>query len=135
MVDAISSMFHDRRCKYSPFVLPLFVGVQMEVNEGPEFIIGPTNGGSKYTKMDVGRDGEADPGIEFEINGVTGLLVPSMRLCRHFKTLRMACPSVDFKCTNIFSSYKTTMSNPSSFDVPIFNSCDVPHNLSFKVSS
>jgi len=85
--------------------------------------------------MDVGTNGGTNPGIEFEVNGIAGLLIPSMRFCQHFKTLCMAYPSIDFKCTNTSSFYKTTLSNPSSFDVPIFNSRNVPHNLSFKVSS
>ncbi len=107
----------------------------MEINEGSKFIMGPTNGRYKSIMMDVGADGKANLGIEFEVNGVARLLVPSMRLCQHFKTLRMACPSIDFKCTNTSSFYKTTMSNPSSFDVPISTLAMFPHNLSFKVSS
>jgi hypothetical protein len=37
--------------------------------------------------MDVGVDGKIDPRIEFEVNGVVGLLVPSLKLCQHFKRL------------------------------------------------
>jgi hypothetical protein len=85
--------------------------------------------------MDVGANGGIDPWIEFEVGGVVGLLVPLMRLHLCFKTLHMAYPSVDFKHTNISSFYKTTMFHPSSFDVPIFNSCNVSCNFSFKVSS
>ncbi len=59
----------------------LFVGVGMELDEGLEFIIGLTNGRFKSIVMDVGANGKIDPGIEFEINGVTGLLIPSMKLC------------------------------------------------------
>jgi hypothetical protein len=53
----------------------------MELDEGLEFIIGLTNGRFKSIVMDVGANGKIDPGIEFEINGVTGLLIPSMKLC------------------------------------------------------
>jgi hypothetical protein len=63
MVDAICSMFHDYYCKYSPFILPLFVGVGMEVDEGHEFTTSPTNGGFESIKMDVGADGRIDPRI------------------------------------------------------------------------
>jgi hypothetical protein len=49
--------------------------------------------------------------------------------------LRMACPPIDFKCTNTSLFYKIIMSNRSPFDVLVFNSCNVFHNLSFKVSS
>ncbi len=77
MVDAICSMFHDYYCKYSPFVLPLFVGARVEVNEQLEFIVGPIDGGFKSIKMDVG----VDPRIEFQVNGVARLLIPSMKLC------------------------------------------------------
>jgi hypothetical protein len=107
----------------------------MEVDERPEFIIGSINGGSESIEMDVGVDGGADSRTKFEVDGIARLLVPSMRLCQCFKTLRMACPFVDFKRTNISSFYKTTLFDPSSFDVLIFNSCNVSHNLSFKVSS
>jgi len=37
--------FCDYCSKYSPFILPLFVGVEVEVDEGPEFTTCPTNGG------------------------------------------------------------------------------------------
>jgi hypothetical protein len=37
MVDAICSMFYDCYYKYSPFVLLLFVGAKVEVDEGLEF--------------------------------------------------------------------------------------------------
>jgi hypothetical protein len=72
--------------------------------------------------MDVGIDGGTHLGIEFEVDGVVRLLIPSMRLCKHLKTLRMACPPIDFKCTNTSSFYKTTLFDPSSFDVLVFNS-------------
>jgi hypothetical protein len=107
----------------------------VEVDEGPKFTTCPTNGRSKSTKMDVRVNGETYLGIKFEVNGVVGLLVPSMRLCQCFKTLHMACPSIDFKHTNTSSFCKTILSDPSSFDVHVFNSCDVSRNLSFKVSS
>jgi len=77
MVDAIRSILCDCCCKYSPFVFPLFVGARVEVDEGLEFIASPTNGGFESIEMDVG----IDPRIEFEVNGVVGLLVPSMKLC------------------------------------------------------
>jgi hypothetical protein len=63
MVDAICSMFYDHYCKYSPSILPLFVGVGMEVDEGPEFTTSPTNGGFESIKMDVGAYGRIDPRI------------------------------------------------------------------------
>jgi hypothetical protein len=85
--------------------------------------------------MDVRANGGVDPRIEFEVDGVVGLLVPLIKLCRRFKTLCMACPYVDFKRTNISSFYKTIMFNPSSFDVPILNFCNVSHKLSSKVFS
>jgi hypothetical protein len=46
--------------------------------------------------------------------------------------LHMACPSIDFKHTNISSFCKITLFDPSSFDVLIFNSCNVSHILFFK---
>jgi hypothetical protein len=85
--------------------------------------------------MDVGANGGVDPRIEFEVDGVVGLLVRSMRLCQCFKTLCMPCPFVDFKCTNISSFCKTTMYDPSSFDVLVFNYHNVSCNFFFKVSS
>jgi hypothetical protein len=133
MVDAICLMFYDYCYKYSPFVLPLFVGARVEVDEGLESTTNPTNGRYVSIDMDVGIDGRAYLGIKFEVNRVVGLLIP--RLCRRFKTLRMACPSIDFKLTNTSSFCKTTMFDPSSFDVPIFNSCNVFRNLFFQVSS
>jgi len=128
MVDAICSMFYDYCCKYSPFVFPLFVGIGV-VDEGFKFIADPTNAGFEFIDMDVGADGKADPKIKFEVNGVVGLLVPSLKLCQHFKRLRMACLSIDFNPTNTSSFYKTTMSDPFSFDVLVFNSHNVSHNL------
>jgi hypothetical protein len=110
----------------------LIVGVGMEVDEGPELTTGPINKGSESIEMDVGANGGVDPGIKFEIDGVVRLLVPSMKLCLCFKTLHIACPYVDLNCTNIFLLCKTTMSNPSSFGVHVFNSCNVSHNLSSK---
>jgi hypothetical protein len=135
MVDAICSMLCDYYCKYSPFVFPLFVGARVGVDEGPKFTTRPTNGGYESIEIDVRADGGTNLGIKFEVDGVTGLLVPSMRLCQCFKTLCMACPYIDFKRTNISSFCKTTLSDPSSFDVHVFNSYNVSRNLSFKVSS
>jgi hypothetical protein len=135
VVDAIGSMLHDYCYKYSPFILSLFARARVEVNEGPEFTIGPSNGRSKSIEVNIKVDGGAYPRIKFEINGVIGLLIPSMRFCQHFKILHMACPSIDFKGTNISLSYQTILFNPSSFDAPIFNFCNVSHKLSFKVSS
>jgi hypothetical protein len=63
MVDAIHSMFCDYYCKYSPFVLLLFVGVGVEVDEGLEFTTCPTNGGFETIKMDVGANGGTNIGI------------------------------------------------------------------------
>jgi hypothetical protein len=135
MVDAIHSMFCDCCYKYSPFVLLLFIGAKLELDEGLEFIANPTNGRFESIYMDVGVDGGRDLGIKFEVNGVARLLVPSIGFCRRFKTLLMACPSIDFKHTNTSSFCKTTLFDPSSFDVPVFNSCNVSRNLYFKVSS
>ncbi len=53
----------------------------MEVDEGLEFTIGPSNRGFESIEMDVGVNGIIDPGIEFEVDGVVRLLVRSMRLC------------------------------------------------------
>jgi hypothetical protein len=47
----------------------------MEVDEGPEFIVGPTNRGFESINMDVGANGGIDPRIEFEVDGVAKLLV------------------------------------------------------------
>jgi hypothetical protein len=47
----------------------------MEVDEGPEFIVGPTNKGFESINMDVGANGRVDLGIEFEVNRVVRLLV------------------------------------------------------------
>jgi hypothetical protein len=107
----------------------------VEVNEGLEFTTSPTNGRSESINIDVRVDGGAYPRIEFEVKGVVGLLIPLMKFCQHFKILHMACPFIDFKGTNTSSFYKATLSNPFSFYAPIFNSCNVSHNLSFKVSS
>ncbi len=60
-------------CKYSPFILPLFVRIRMEVNEGPEFTTSPTNGRFDSIEMDVGANGRTYLGIEFEVEGVVGL--------------------------------------------------------------
>jgi len=87
MVDAICLMLRDYYYKYSPFVFPLFAKVKVEVDEQLEFTTRPTNGRSESIEMDV----RVDPRIEFQVNGVARLLVPSMRLCRCFKTLCMAC--------------------------------------------
>ncbi len=113
MVDAICLMLHGCYCKYSPFVLPLFARTRMEVDEGLEFTTSPTNGRSKSIEMDVGTN----PRIEFEVNGVVRLLIPSMKLCQRFKTLRMACPSIDFKHTNIssFCKISTLTMFPATF--------------------
>jgi hypothetical protein len=54
MVEAIRLMFCDYCCKYSPFILPLFVGVGVEVNEGPKFTTKPINGKLEFVEMDVG---------------------------------------------------------------------------------
>jgi hypothetical protein len=82
MVDVICSMLCDYCYKYSPFIFPLFVGAGVEVDEGPEFTISPINGGSKSVEMDVGTNGRTNHlKIEFEVDGVVGLLVPSIKLC------------------------------------------------------
>jgi hypothetical protein len=53
----------------------------------------------------------------------TTVLVPLIKCCQRFKTLRMACPFVDFKRTNTSSFYKTVIFNPlhlmSLFSTPI----------------
>jgi hypothetical protein len=54
-------MFRDYWCKYSPFVLPLFVGTRVKVNEGPKFTTCLTNGGFESIEMDVGVDGRTNP--------------------------------------------------------------------------
>jgi hypothetical protein len=77
---------------------------------------------------------EQIPRIKFEVNGVDRLFVSLIKFCRRFKTLHMACPYVDFKHIDISSFCKTTLFDPSSFNVLVFNSHDVSHNLSFKVS-
>ncbi len=53
----------------------------MEIDEGPEFIIGLINEGFESINMDVGANGGIDLGIKFEIDGVVGLLIRSMKLC------------------------------------------------------
>ncbi len=73
MMVAICLMFHDW-CKYSPFIFPLFDGV--EVDEGLEFITSLVNGRSEFIDMDVGVDGGANPRINLEVDEVVGLLVP-----------------------------------------------------------
>jgi hypothetical protein len=40
-----------------------------------------------------------------------------------------------FKMLKYFIHYKISFSDPSSFEVPIFNSLNVSHKQSFKVSS
>jgi hypothetical protein len=42
--------------------------------------------------MDVG----IDVGTNARVDGINGLVVPSIRLCWLFKTLHMACQSIDF---------------------------------------
>jgi len=54
MVDAIRSMRCDWCCKYSPFIFPLFVG--MEVDEGLEFITCLVDGRSESIEMNVGAN-------------------------------------------------------------------------------
>jgi hypothetical protein len=85
--------------------------------------------------MDVEANEGANLGMKFEVDGVVGLLVPSIKLCRCFKRLHMACPFVDFKHTNTPSFNKTTLFNPSSFDVLVFNTRNGSPNFSSKVSS
>jgi hypothetical protein len=63
MADAIYPMFCDCCYKYSPFILPLFVGARVEVNERPEFTTSPINGRFDSIEMDVGIDGRAYLGI------------------------------------------------------------------------
>jgi len=43
-----------------PFVLPLFVRVGVEINEGCEFTVGPINGGFESIKVDVRVDGRVE---------------------------------------------------------------------------
>jgi len=66
MVDAICLMFYDYSYKYSHFVLPLFVGAKVEVNEGLEFTTNPTNGRYESIEMDVGVDGRTYLGINLK---------------------------------------------------------------------
>jgi len=54
MVDAIRSMLCDWCCKYSSFIFPLFVG--MEVDEGPKFVTCLVDGRSESIEMNVGAD-------------------------------------------------------------------------------
>jgi len=128
VVDAIGSMLRDFCYKYSPFILSLFARARVEVNEGPEFTIGPTNGRSKSIKMNVRVDGRAYPRIKFEINGVIGLLIPSMRFCQHFKILHMAhllisrvptllCPTKPFYLIplHLMPLFSTFIMFPTSF--------------------
>jgi hypothetical protein len=53
--------------------------------KGLEFTTCPTNGRSKSIEMDVGVngrvDGGTDPRIKFEVDGVVGLSITSMKLC------------------------------------------------------
>jgi len=63
MVDAIYSMFRDCCYKYSTFILPLFVGARVEINEGPEFTTNPTNGRFDSIDMDVRTNGITYPRI------------------------------------------------------------------------
>ncbi len=63
-------------------------------------------------------------------------MVPSIKLSQCFKTFCIGHPSIDFKQVEISSFCNTTFSKPfSNFFVFIFNSLNVSHNLSFKVSS
>ncbi len=99
---------------------------------GLENTLGPCDGGSKSTMMDLG----IGVGANTKTNGVNGLMVPSIRLCRCFKTLHTACTSIDFKQAKTSLFCNTTLCEPSSFDVFVFNSLHVSYNLSFiKVSS
>jgi len=54
MVDATHSMLCDWCCKYSPFIFPLFVG--MEVDEGLEFVTCIVDGRSESIEMNVGAN-------------------------------------------------------------------------------
>jgi hypothetical protein len=80
MMVAICLMLHDW-CKYSPFIFPLFDGV--EVDEGLEFITSLASGGSKSIDMDVGANGGTNPIINLEVDEVVRLLVPLIKLCQH----------------------------------------------------
>jgi hypothetical protein len=57
MVDVIHSMLRDCYCKYSPFILPLFIIIGVEVDERLEFTTSLANGKFKSIEMDVGIDG------------------------------------------------------------------------------
>jgi hypothetical protein len=65
----------------------------MEVNERLEFAISPCDEGSKSIEMDVR--------VNAIVDGLVGLLIPSINFFRHFNRLHMACSFVDFRCTNI----------------------------------
>jgi hypothetical protein len=61
----------------------------VEVNERLKFATSPCDEGSKSIKMDVKVDARVD--------GLVGLLIPSIKFCRRFNRLCMACSFVDFK--------------------------------------
>ncbi len=115
-VDTICLILFNWCCKYSPFVFLLFV--EVEVNERLEFATSPCYEGSKSIEMDVK--------VNAIVDGLVGLLIPSIKFCQHFNKLYMTCSFVDFRWTNIFWFYKTTFFDPLSLDVHAFNFYNVP---------
>jgi hypothetical protein len=61
----------------------------VEVNERIEFATNPCDEGSKFIEMHVK--------VDARVNGLVGLLIPSIKFCQHFNKLRMACSFVDFR--------------------------------------
>ncbi len=61
----------------------------MEVNERLEFTTSPCDEGFKSIEMYVRVDARVD--------GLVGLLIPSIKFCQCFNRLCMACSFVDFR--------------------------------------
>ncbi len=74
-MDAIHLMLHDWRCKYVTLVLEFANG--MDVDVGPQDTLSPCDGRSKSIEMDVGIDVRTNAIVD----GINGLVVPSIRLC------------------------------------------------------
>jgi hypothetical protein len=105
MVDATHSLLCDWCCKYSSFIFLLFVG--MAVDERLEFITCPVDGRSVHRDECRSKCMNKSKNKSWNI-WVVGLLITSIKLCRCFNTLCMACPFADFK--PIFLHYTKPLS-------------------------
>ncbi len=75
VVDAKCLMLHDWCCKYVAFVLDF--AKDMDVDVGQQDTLSPCDGRSKSIEMDVG----INVGTNARVDGINGLVAPSIRLC------------------------------------------------------